>query len=241
MKRPLSFIIAICLLVLSFPATVLAEDSAPCAEHSWVERTQKATPSEDGRIYNVCSVCGEEETVEIIAKASKHKLSQKVFKYDGKAKKPLVTMFNEFDDELKAYEYSVSYKNNVKVGTATAVVTLKGEHYTGTTEINFEIDKGSNPITAFGKTVKLNYSDLRKGNITVDRKKAISLKGAKGTVKYQRKSGNSKIKIDKATGKVTVKKKLKKGTYTLKVKVIASGNNNYNKGAQTVYIKIKVI
>ena len=46
--------------------------------------------------------------------------------------------------------------------------------------------------------------------------------------------------FDKKTGKVTVKKGLKKGTYPVKVKVTAAGNANYNKAAKTVTCKVVV-
>ena len=49
------------------------------------------------------------------------------------------------------------------------------------------------------------------------------------------------FKINKTTGQVTVKKKLKKGTYKVTVNVIASGNSNYEASAvQTVIFKVKV-
>ena len=48
------------------------------------------------------------------------------------------------------------------------------------------------------------------------------------------------FKINKTTGKVTVKKGLKKGTYKIKVKVSAAGDNNYKSGNKTVTLTIKV-
>ena len=42
------------------------------------------------------------------------------------------------------------------------------------------------------------------------------------------------------TGKVTVKKGLKKGTYEIRVKVTAAGNAIYDKVTKTVTFKIKV-
>ncbi len=44
----------------------------------------------------------------------------------------------------------------------------------------------------------------------------------------------------KKNGKVTVKKKLKKGTYSVKVKVTAAGNKNYNKVTKNVTFKVRV-
>ena len=61
-----------------------------------------------------------------------------------------------------------------------------------------------------------------------------------GKLTYVKKSGNKKITINKTTGKVTVKKKLKKGTYKVKVAVTAAGNSNYKAVTKTVTFKIKV-
>ena len=61
-----------------------------------------------------------------------------------------------------------------------------------------------------------------------------------GTLIFKKKSGNKKIKISKA-GMVTIKKKLRKGTYKIKVKVTAAGNSNYKSSStKTVTFKIKV-
>ena len=61
-----------------------------------------------------------------------------------------------------------------------------------------------------------------------------------GTRTYKKLSGNKKITINKKTGKVTVKKGLKKGTYKVKIRVRAAGNATYKAGARTVTIKIKI-
>ena len=55
------------------------------------------------------------------------------------------------------------------------------------------------------------------------------------------KSFKKKFNINAKTGKITVKKKLKKGTYTVKVKVKAAGNANYKASAwKAVTFKVKV-
>ena len=64
-------------------------------------------------------------------------------KYTGSAIAPTpVVKFN--DSKLRAIDYTVSYKNNTNVGTATLVVTGKG-NYKGTKEATFKItqDQGS--------------------------------------------------------------------------------------------------
>jgi len=60
-------------------------------------------------------------------------------------------------------------------------------------------------------------------------------------VKKGKKSFKKKLSIDAKTGRVTVKKGLKKGTYKVKVKVRAEGDANYNASAvKTVTFRIKV-
>ena len=67
--------------------------------------------------------------------------------------------------------------------------------------------------------------------------------GAQGKLTYKIVSVNKKksyFKINSSNGNVTIKKKLKKGTYKLKVSVTAAGNDNYKPITQTVSFKIKV-
>lgn len=71
------------------------------------------------------------------------KLSADVFNYDGNAKKPEVTVVTASYYTLGSEYYSVSYKNNKKVGTATTIVAAKAP-LTGSCEANFEIRKKLN-------------------------------------------------------------------------------------------------
>ena len=48
------------------------------------------------------------------------------------------------------------------------------------------------------------------------------------------------LKVKAKTGKITVKKGVKKGTYKLKIKVTAAGNEKFNAGSKTVVVKIRV-
>ena len=49
-----------------------------------------------------------------------------------------------------------------------------------------------------------------------------------------------KFTVNKKTGKVTVLKGTKKGTYTIKIKVTAAGNASYFSGSAIVTYKITV-
>ena len=61
-------------------------------------------------------------------------LSQTKYEYDGKKKEPKVTV----GGLVEGHDYTVSYSDNVNVGTATATVTGKGV-YTGTIKLTFTI------------------------------------------------------------------------------------------------------
>lgn len=58
--------------------------------------------------------------------------------YTGKAIKPAVTVKDGDKKLVKGTDYTVSYKNNTKMGTATVTITGKGS-YTGTKTLTFRI------------------------------------------------------------------------------------------------------
>jgi hypothetical protein len=73
----------------------------------------------------------------------------------------------------------------------------------------------------------------------------MDISGAQGRVTYSlvsvRKAKYKKyFRVNASTGSLTVKKKLRKGTYTLTVNVKAAGNNNYNAVSKKIVYKIKV-
>lgn len=73
-------------------------------------------------------------------KSANVKLAKKLYFYDGKAKKPAVKSVILNEVKLKKNrDYTISYKKNKNVGTAT--VTIKGKgNYKGAAKATFEID-----------------------------------------------------------------------------------------------------
>ncbi|MCR4937571.1 MAG: fibronectin type III domain-containing protein [Lachnospiraceae bacterium] len=98
-----------------------------------------------------------------------------------------------------------------------------------------------NTLDVLGKTITVKYSSLKKKAQTVKVSKAIRFynKG-QGTISYKKKSGNKKILIDKKIGKLTIKKDLKKGTYKVKITVMAAGDEGHKSTTMTTTVKIKV-
>lgn len=93
-------------------------------------------------------------------------LSNNNYIYDGKEKKPDVTVKYGYATLQQGTDYTVEYSNNVKAGTAT--VTIKGTGiYSGTVSKNFEIKEAL--YTVYGYQVAINgnfdlkyYIDLSK-------------------------------------------------------------------------------
>ena len=109
-----------------------------CASHQWEEKICKATFTEPGCIYQVCSVCGAEETITPLLQVTKVSLEASSYTYTGSAIEPKVTVANA-SEELSADCYTVEYSNNVEIGTALVKVTLKGDYYEGSKTLTFQI------------------------------------------------------------------------------------------------------
>ena len=69
------------------------------------------------------------------------------FTYDGKEKKPEVTVKSESGVLTQGTDYTVTYSNNIDAGTGKVVATGIGD-YTGVLPAEFTINKAANSITA---------------------------------------------------------------------------------------------
>ena len=113
-----------------------------------------------GSKHKECTVCKKVlETAEIpalsrisISKASVT-LSTSTYAYDGKAKKPGVTVKLNGKTLKNGTDYTVSYSNNTKVGTATVKITGKG-NYTGSVSKTFKIKNNFKKATVSGISTK---------------------------------------------------------------------------------------
>ena len=166
----------------------------------------------------------------------------KTFTYNGNAKTGVASG--------TGYTLSGTVKAT-KAGTFTAKATLKtnanyvykwADGTTAAKSIKWKINKAANPLSVKAKTATVKYSAVKKKAQVIGVTKVIAFtKKGQGKMTYTKASGNKKITIAKTTGKVTVKKGLKKGTYKVRVKVKAAGNANYKASAvKTVTFKIKV-
>lgn len=149
------------------------------------------------------------------------KLSKSSYVYDGKEKKPAVTVTNA-NGTVPASQYTVSYSNNKNVGTAKVTITGKG-NYSGTLTKTFKITQAQNSIQTGSATRGLSMS-------TRAQKITLGARAKAGTLTYR--SSNGKVKVSK-TGVVTIPKNF---AGTVKITVTTKGNTNYKAAATTVTI-----
>ena len=163
-----------------------------------------------GSKHKECTVCKKVlETAEIpalsrisISKASVT-LSTSTYAYDGKAKKPGVTVKLNGKTLKNGTDYTASYSNNTKVGTAK--VTIKGKgNYTGSVSKTYSIKNNFKKATVSSISTKAFTGKNITQSITVKYNGKTLKKGTDYTVSYS----NNKS-IGTATVKITGK-----GSYT---------------------------
>ena len=163
-----------------------------------------------GSKHKECTVCKKVlETAEIPALSrisiSKESvtLSTSTYAYDGKAKKPGVTVKLNGKTLKNGTDYTVSYSNNIKVGTAKVTITGKG-NYTGSVSKTYSIKNNFKKATVSGISTKAFTGKNITQSITVNYNGKTLKNGTDYTVSY---SNNKKI------GTATVKI-AGKGSYT---------------------------
>ena len=163
-----------------------------------------------GSKHKECTVCKKVlETAEIpalsrisISKASVT-LSTSTYAYDGKAKTPSVTVKVGGKTLKNDTDYTVSYSNNTKVGTAKVTITGKG-NYTGSVSKTYSIKNDFKKATVSGISTKAFTGKNITQSITVKYNGKTLKKGTDYTVSYSN---------NKSIGTATVKI-AGKGSYT---------------------------
>lgn len=143
-------------------------------------------------------------------------------KYTGNAIKPTVKVINSASGEVltKSGNYTVSYKNNTNVGTATVTVKGKG-NLQGTITQTFKIVKGT-------PTIECADSFSKNGKVTFSL--GVTTTGD-GKLTYT--SSNPEIATVSADGKV---KTLAVGEAIITIKSSATNNSNANSKDVTVKV-----
>lgn len=86
-------------------------------------------------------------------------------------------------------------------------------------------------------TKNLSYNALKKKAQVFTLGTSVN---SKGTLTYKKLSGSRAVSVNSKTGKLTVKKGLKKGTYRVKVQIKSAAKGNYTAGSRTVTVTVRV-
>ncbi len=136
----------------------------------------------------------------------------------------------------KGTDYELDGQKAKAAGTHKAVVTGIG-YYTGSQIVTYKIKKAEQELSAVVKkngTQKYSVKASKLKNASKTFKIKVT---KKGNMKVRYSTNSKKIKVNK-NGKVTLKKGLKKGTYTIKVTTGAS--KNYKANQTPIKIKVTV-
>lgn len=193
-------------------------------------QTAKSPNKFDGEVKN-CKLSELQFASEAIKLSGKIKLSKSKYTYDGKVKKPTVTIVG-----LKeGVDFNVVYSNNKNIGTATAKVTGIGK-YTGTLKKTFKIVPKkitlSKLATPKKKVIKVTWKKIN--GVTGYEVLISKNKNFKSSTKY-------KVKGAKKSN-LTIKKKLSSGKkYYVKVRAykVVKGKTYYGDYSRILNKKVK--
>ena len=169
------------------------------------------------------------------------------YAYSGAPCRPDVMLFVDGNLLMRDVDFTVKYASNVNAGQGKVILTGIGA-YKGEATSTFIIEKAANPLSAKAKakTLKVKYKKLKKKTQKVV---ALAVSGARGKVAYKivkikakkklLKQAKKKIKLA-AGGKLKLVKKLKKGAYTVTVRVSATGDGNYLPATKDITVKLRV-
>lgn len=189
----------------------------PPTEHEFsvVKQYVPATTKSSGKWVYGCEWCNTTKTVKIERlgkKLTKAKISVKSGTYTGKAVTPSVTVKLSGKKLKNGTDYKVTYKNNKKIGTATAIIKGKAK-YVGTRKVTFKITPKKTKI-----------------------KKVTSPATKKVKVKWGKVSNSSGYQIVLATNKTFTKNKK---VVLVNKKTILSKTITKLKAKKTYYVRLR--
>lgn len=148
-------------------------------------------------------------------------LSADIFRYNGAEQKPSVTVKSGDKTLVPDTDFTVSYSDNIDVGTATVTITGQG-NYTGSMTRTFTITNARIPAVITAKSVTLNQSTKKTSVFTAETDGKITLKSSNS--KIVKVSGTKIIPV--APGKVTLT-------------ITAARGQDYEKASQKISVTVR--
>ena len=214
---------------------------AVCDKHSYVKSVTKATVKKNGSVCWKCEYCDKVEagSKETISRIKSVKLEKSSFVYNGKVKKPSVTVKNAKGNMIKSANYSVTYPSGCKnVGKYKVKIKFKN-NYKGTEYRTFTIKpKGTSISSRTGGakkiTVKWNKQAVQTTGYQVMYAANSDFKNSKIKTISNKNTTSATIKGLKADKKYYVKVR----TYK-KVKVNGESTKIYSNWSKVKTVKTK--
>ena len=219
---------------------IIAKKSFTVDVHRGAKVTQKATTSKNGYIATKCSICNKTlSTQATIYYPKTISLSTTSYTYDGKAKKPSITVKDSKGKKIASSNYTVSYSSGRKsVGKYTVTIKFKG-NYSGTVKKTFTIKPKSTTLSkvSAGKkafTVKWKKQTSQTTGYQIQYSTASNFKGAKTVTVSSNKTTSKKISKLKAKKKYYVRVR----TYKT-VKINGKNTKIYSSWSKAKTVKTK--
>ena len=153
-------------------------------------------------------------------------LSTTSYTYDGKEKKPGVTVQYKDLTLESGTDYTVKYSNNINAGTATVKVEGAGS-YIGSINTSFTINKADAKLSFASGYVTKKANDAAFTNTLT--------KTTDGSVSFT--SGNTNVAtVDSTTGRVTIK-----GSGTTTIRANASEGKNYKAASAQYTLSVQAV
>ena len=195
-----------------------------------------ATKKINGQIISACAVCKSKNKVTIISYPKTIQLSYKTITYNGKKITPKVVVKDSNGKIIAAKNYTVTYKNNIKVGKATVIITFKGNQYTGRIIEYFKITPQGTSIKKISAGNKaFDVSWKKQTNQTTGYEIQYST-----SKKFTKKTTKTKVVTSCKTAKATIGGCKKNTTYYVRIRTYKTiGNQKYYSAWQKGVMKVK--
>lgn len=233
---------------------ITAQEIIPATGHTTAEDAAVApTCTEAGLTAGChCLVCGEILKPQEMVPATEHAWGDPIYTW---AKDNLIVTASRVclhdshhteEERVKVAAQVTKAATYTEIGQTTYTAEFTNPAFAIQTKVVTDVAKlakKENTLSAKGKKVTVKFAKLKEKTQTIQAGKAFTVKNAQGKVSYKvatyDKKAKKKITVS-SSGKVTVKKGLKKGSYKIKVNVNAAGNEEYKAVTKTITLTIKV-
>jgi surface protein len=148
------------------------------------------------------------------------------YTYDGKTKKPAVTVKDGTKTLTSGTDYTAAYSKNKNAGTAVVTITAtETGNYKGTKTANFTIKKADAGLAFAESSIKKKSTDAAFTNALTKATTAAAAFTSDNT---------AVATVDSATGEVTIK-----GVGTATIKAETKAATNYNAGSATYLLTVE--